>query len=207
MNKKTILLVLIIIVGGIWFILDFIAIGPGLPPSEAMPDWYVPKSITDNKQECTLLFPKISQFCSYGNYTRRTMLAVWYFDDDKKFLQSENELTQYLEEHGQVSTVQLDINEEIDEEVKRLESKNAWRPTFGQKKFDAAKYDSEITSGYFLVYKKPFLESRNDYFIVYYGTRGSVNLSEQTPVLKKLIAKTYYMANENGTVEGLKINE
>ncbi|KGK98505.1 hypothetical protein LI82_12490 [Methanococcoides methylutens] len=204
MNKKAILLILIITAVGVWFILDFITIGPGLPPSEAMPDWYVPKSITDSKQECTPFFPKISKYCSYGNYTRRTMLVVWYFDDDKKFLQSENELNEYLSERGKVSTVQLDISEEIGEEIKRLESKNTWRPTLGPKRFDATKYESEITSGYFLVYKKPFLESREDQFIVYYGTKGSVNLSEQTPALKKLIAKSYYMANEDGTVEGLK---
>ena len=209
-TQKTILIIGLLlvfsIVVGVWLILDFITIGPGLPPSESMPDWYVPESITDSKQECAPLFPKISKYCSHGNYTRRTMLAVWYFDDDKKFLQSEDELTQYLEKHGQISTVELDISKEIDEEIRRLESGNGWQSTLGQKNFNVTKYENEITSGYFLVYKRPFLESRDDYFIVYYGTRGSVNLSEQTPVLKRLISRSYYMSNEDGTVEGLKVN-
>jgi len=32
--------------------------------------------------------------------------------------------------------------------------------------------------------KKPFLESREDYFIVYYGTMGAADLFEQTGALK-----------------------
>jgi len=91
----------------------------------------------------------------------------------------------------------------MDEEIKRRESRLAWGPTFGPKRFDVTEYESETTSGYFLVYKKPFLAGRDDYFIVYYGLMGSVNLSNQTPLLKELITDGYYL-NEPGTVGSLK---
>ena len=53
------------------------------------------------------------------------------------------------------------------------------------------------------MYEKPFLETREDYFIVYYGITGLTNLTEETPELKKLIAESYYMSNEEGKVDSL----
>jgi hypothetical protein len=38
---------------------------------------------------------------------------------------------------------------------------------------------------------------------VFYGIKNTANLTEKTPDLKKLIAESYYMANENGKIEGL----
>jgi len=57
------------------------------------------------------------------------------------------------------------------------------------------------------VYKRPFLKGREDYFIAYYGIMGTTNLTEETPVLKKLIAKSYYMSNEEGKVDGLRAED
>ena len=231
-KSKIVASLVLLMVGGLcmWFILDFVAIGPGLPPPAGMPEWYVPgcgtrmenetlievRSVAEHFEliddriidESPSCFPAVSQYCGYAN-CRRTgsddqyLIAAWYFDDEKKFLQSERDLYQYLEKHGRVSTVELDISEEISEEIKRRENRSAWGPTFGPKSFDATKYESEITSGFFLVYKKPFLEGRDDYFIVYYGAMGSVDFSKQRPLLKKLIAASYYL-NESGTIGGLK---
>jgi len=164
--------------------------------------------IGDRMEGCPSCFPAISQYCGYANYTRtgsddQYLIAAWYFDDSKNFLQAERDLYQYLGERGRVSTVELDIDEEMDEEIKRRESRLAWGPTFGPKRFNVTEYESETTSGYFLVYKKPFLAGRDDYFIVYYGLMGSVNLSNQTPLLKELITDGYYL-NEPGTVGSLK---
>lgn len=232
-SKKTKIVasLVLLMIGGLcmWFILNFVAIGPGLPPPTGMPVWYVPglgtrmengtlievrsvaehfelidDRIMDKSPSC---FPAVSQYCGYANCKRtgsddQYLIAAWYFDDEKKFLQSERDLYQYLENHGQVSTVELDINEEINEEIKRRENRLAWGPTFGPKSFDVTKYESEITSGFFLVYKIPFIEDRDDYFIVYYGAMGSVNLSNQTPFLKELIAEGYYLI-EPGTVGDL----
>jgi len=218
-GKKAVILVLIIVLlGGMCFFIGSFKIGPGLPPPEGMAQWYVPGSGTRMENgtlievwsvaehfelindriigESPSYFPEVSQYCGYANCRRigsndQYLIAAWYFDDEKKFLQSERDLYQYLEKHGRVSTVELDITEEINGETKS-----------GPKRFDATKYESEITSGYFLVYKKPFLESRDDYFIVYYGAMGSVDLSKQRPLLKELIAESYYL-KESGTIGGL----
>jgi len=180
--------------------------GPGLPPPAGMPNWYIPGTgilmgangtpvikngtpvvgrsvaehfelIGDRMEGYPSCFPAISQYCGYANYTRTG-------SDDR-----------YL--------IAADIDEEMDEEIRRRESRLVWGPTFGPKRFDVTEYGSETTSGYFLVYKKPFLAGRDDYFIVYYGLMGSVNLSKQTPFLKELITDGYYL-NEPGTVWGLK---
>jgi hypothetical protein len=43
MNKRIVFLIfLAVAVIGVWFLLNFIKIGPGLPPSESMPKWYIP---------------------------------------------------------------------------------------------------------------------------------------------------------------------
>jgi len=229
-GKKAVILVLFMVfVGSMYFFIVPFKFGPGLPPPEGMPMWYIPsysttpaengtivKDITvgdhfiligDRTKGCPSTFPSVSQYCGYANYTQKEsndlyLIVSWYFDDEKKFLQSKGDLYQYLEKHGRVSTVELNISEEISEETKRRENRSAWGPTFGPKSFDATKYESEITSGYFLVYKKPFLVSRGDYFIVYYGAMRSDDLSKQKPLLKKLITTSYYLT-EHGEIGGL----
>ena len=128
-------------------------------------------------------FPVLSQYCGYANYSRtgsddRYLAGEWYFNDGEEFLRAEKELYQYLEEHGRVSTVELNIS-----------------------KGDVTKYECETTSGYFLVYKNTF-GREGDYFIVYYGVVGSVDLSNQAPFLKALIADRY--PTGPGVVGGLK---
>jgi len=44
---------LAVAVVGVWFLLNFIKIGPGLHPSESMPKWYIPGSWQKNEQSCT----------------------------------------------------------------------------------------------------------------------------------------------------------
>ncbi len=136
-------------------------------------------------------FPALSQYCGYANYSRmgsddRYLAGEWYFGDSEEFLQAERGLCRYLEEHGRVSTVELNI------------SKGS---RYSPKSFDATKYECETTSGYFLVYKNTF-GREGDYFIVYYGAVGSVDLSNQTPFLKALIADRY--PTGSGTVWDLK---
>ena len=136
-------------------------------------------------------FPALSQYCGYANYSRtgsddRYLAGEWYFGDSEEFLQAEKELCRYLEEHGRVSTVELNI------------SKGS---RYSPKSFDATKYECETTSGYFLVYKNTF-GREGDYFIVYYGVVGPVDLSNQAPFLKALIADRY--PTGSGIVLGLK---
>ena len=222
-KSKIVASFVLLIVGGfcMCFILDFVAIGPGLPPSAGMPEWYVPgcgsrmengtlievRSVAEHFEligdriidESPSCFPAVSQYCGYAN-CRRTgsddqyLIASWYFDDSKKFSRAEVDLYQYLEERGRVSTVELNISEDL----KRLGKEREHTP----EKFNVTGYESETTSGYFLVYKNPFGRNMDEFFIVYYGSMGSVDLPNQTPFLKELIADGYYL-NVPGTVGSL----
>lgn len=201
-NKKIALLIFFIAaVIGVWLLLDFIQIGPGLPPSESMPKWYIPGAWQKSEQGCTALFPKISSYCDMGNFSGGKFISVWYFDDESEVLKGENTLYRYLEENGNVFQQELNISKELQEETEKREVENSYNLT----SFNATGYESPETSGYFLVYERPFLETREDYFIVYYGIMGLTNFTEETPALKKLIAESYYMSNEEGKVDGLKM--
>jgi len=139
-------------------------------------------SLIDERKEGASppFFPSLSQYCGHANYSRtgsddRYLAGEWYFDDSEEFSRAEKKLYQYLEEHGRVSTVELNI------------SKGS---RYTPKNFDATKYECETTSGYFLVYKNTF-GREGDYFIVYYGVVGPVDLPNQTPFLKALIADRF----------------
>ncbi len=222
--SKIVALLVLLMAGGlsVWFIvLPFFAIGPGLPPPAGMPEWYVPgcgtrmengtlievRSVAEHFEmigdriidESPSCFPAVSQYCGYAN-CRRTgsddqyLIAAWYFDDSKKFARAEEELYHYLKEQGQVYTVELNLSENL----KRLGKEREHTP----EKFNVTGYESETTSGYFLVYKKPFGRDMDEYFIVYYGVMGSFDLFNQTPFIKELIADGYYL-NVPGTVGSL----
>ncbi|HZK61198.1 MAG TPA: hypothetical protein VFC41_03925 [Anaerovoracaceae bacterium] len=175
----------------VWFIiLPFVAIGPGYPSPEYLKTWYIPSGVHGYRIGETgspsPIFPALSQYSEYANYTRRKsddryLISEWYFDDRKEFLQAEAVLYQYLKEHGRLSTVQLNISEELKIIDRGL--------MYGPATFNATKYESEMTSGYFMTYKDIF--GPDNYFIVYHGSMGLVNLSNQTQFLKTLIADSY----------------
>ncbi|AAM04009.1 MULTISPECIES: hypothetical protein [Methanosarcina] len=201
-NKKIIFLIfLIVVLIGVWLVLDLIKIGPGLPPSESMPKWYIPGAWQGNVESCTSSFPKISPYCKVGVFSGGKFISVWYFDDESKFLNGEEMLYLHLEENGNVFHQELNISTELHEEIERREVENFPNIT----SFNSTRYESPNTSGYFIVYERPFLKGREDYFIAYYGIMGTTNLSEETPALKKLIAESFYMSNEEGKVDGLKM--
>jgi hypothetical protein len=194
---------------GILLVLFFMhPIGSGLPPPKGMPDWYIPGADFNwerNKNSCFSSFPNnISPYCNVGKFSDENFINVWYFDDESGFFKGKDILYRYLNKNGKVFEQELNISTELQEKIKRDKAKNHWRPTFGSHSFNATGYKSPETSGYFLVYERPFLENREDYFIVYYGFMGTENFTEQTPALKKLIAESYYMGNEKGKVDSLK---
>lgn len=71
---------------------DFV-VGPGLPGPEDMVYWYVPDSLKDNKLDSSPYFPAISQYSDSMNYTRRTMMTVWYFDSSEDLKNGEKSCT------------------------------------------------------------------------------------------------------------------
>jgi len=203
-RKKVILVGLLIVLVffiGILALLDFVAIGPGLPPPEIMSKWYIPGDLRGNEQPCTSFFPEIAPYCNTANVSGEIFMNVWYFDDESGFLKGKDTLYRYLNKNGNVFEQELNISIELD--AIRDEANGSWLPIFGSQSINATRYESSETSGYFLVYERPFLESREDYFIVYYGTK-EMNLTEQTPALKKLIEESYYMSNKKGKVDSLK---
>jgi hypothetical protein len=202
-KKKYLLPVLLLAIVCLVFIFIFVAnlsTGPGLPPSEGMPDWYFPDSVHTNNTYLAY-FPDISEYAASGVHSPHIMMCVWYFDDREAFLEASDGLSEYLAESGTVGVTELDIADELNKTIEARESKKYWRPTFGPKTFNATVYENGTTSGYFLVYSKPFLESRDDYFIVYYGTKNNGSLPEQEQQLEELIADSYY--NSEGKVTGL----
>jgi hypothetical protein len=187
----------IVSAAGLWLVIDSLRIGPGLPPPEVMSKWYIPDASKGNAQVCTSLFPKISPYCNVANTSGRKLISVWYFDNESEFITGEDTLYRYLNENGNVSQQKLNIVTGVIEETKTVETST----------FNTTKYESPETSGYFLVYEKPFLETHEDDFIVYYGIRGMTNLTKETPALKDLIAKSYYMCNKKGKVDSLKMGD
>lgn len=187
----------------VWFIvLPLVAIGPGYPSSQYLKTWYIPSNVHGYRigetGSSSPIFPELSQYSGYANYTRRKshdryLISEWYFDDRKTFIQAEIVLYKYLEEHGRLSIAQLNISEEL--EIINNESGH------GPVTFNATKYESETTSGYFLIYKNTF--GPDNYFIVYHGSMGLANLSNQTQFLKNLIAASYPSA-PNMIIGGLK---
>ncbi len=150
-NKKIVIFIFFIVaLIGVWFVLDFIRIGPGLPPSESMPKWYIPGAWQGNEQVCTSLFPKISPYCKVGRYSDGRFISVWYFDDESEFLKGEDTLYRDLEENGNVFQQELNISTELQEKIERREVENFPNLT----SFNATGYESPETSGYFLVYLK-----------------------------------------------------
>jgi hypothetical protein len=160
-----------------------------------------PRSLAKKEQGCASLFPEISSYCDMKNFSEGKFINVWYFDDESEFLKGENTLYRYLEENGNMFQQELNISTELQEEIKRREVENFPNLT----SFNSTGYESSETSGYFLVYERPFLKGREDYFIVYYGIMSTINLTEETPELKKLIVESYYMSNEEGKVDGLEM--
>jgi hypothetical protein len=198
----------VVVILGILLVLFFMhPIGSGLPPPKVMPGWYIPDASKGKEHACTLPFSKVSPYCDMVNVSGEKFMVVWYFDDESDFFKGEDALYRYLNENGNVFQQKLNISTELQEKIKRDEANNSWSPTFGSHSFNATGYKSPEMSGYFLVYERPFLETREDYFIVYYGITGSTNLTEETSALKEFIAETYYMANEEGKVDGLMVGD
>lgn len=151
-------------------------------------------------------FPELSPFSRYQNYTHiRTddpyMIAVWYFNDERKFLESQKMLVGFLETSGTVSSVELNFTEH---------NMRDWKSTPGIQNsqnlqtipdhIKATGYKSYDTSGYFFtvtipgpgvpVHDRDYSVNKERY-IVYYGTTTPANLMSETPFLKDMIAETY----------------
>jgi hypothetical protein len=165
-------------------------------PPEIMLYWYIPHDLRDYTLNQSIYFPSISRYSDSVNYTRRTMMTVWYFDDYDDLETGEQELYNYLEEHGTLQDGTVDITETL-EDVGNDNTIN------GPTELNVSVYESNETSGYFAVIIEPFMPNQSEYYVIYYGTNGKP-IDEQNEKIKRLISREYSMINENGYVRGLQ---
>lgn len=171
--------------------------GGGPTPPEVMLSWYMPPDLVNKAAlNQSTYFPLISRYSCSVNYTRRTMMTVYYFDDYDDLEIGEQELYNYLEEHGTLQDGTVDITEKLEE----VGNDNT---IYGPTELNVSFYESNETSGYFAVIIEPFRENQNTYYVIYYGTNGKP-IDEENETIKKLISKEYSMINEKGYVRGLQ---
>lgn len=173
---------------------DF-TVGP--TPPEVMLYWYMPPDLVNKAAlNQSIYFPSISRYSCSVNYTRRTMMTVWYFNNYDDLKIGEQELYNYLEEHGTLQDGTVDITEKL----KEVGNDNT---IYGPTELNVSLYESNETSGYFAVIIEPFMQNQSEYYVIYYGTNGKP-IDEQNETIKKLISKEYSMINKNGYVRGLQ---
>ncbi|HSA38669.1 MAG TPA: hypothetical protein P5013_07265 [Methanoregula sp.] len=150
-------------------------------------------------------FPALSPYCRYENYTHFTtkdpyMIAVWYFNDNGKFLESQKNLVTFLETDGKISSATLNFTENPQFRKSATSTQDSQTRSTISDYIKATGYESVTTSGYFFTVTIPgpgipaednFYTVKRDYYIVYYGTTTPACLSSQTPCMREMIAETY----------------
>ncbi|NLT21965.1 MAG: hypothetical protein GXX82_02850 [Syntrophorhabdus sp.] len=207
---KIAFILLLIAVGafGALLLFDLLAVGPGYPPPEALQKWYIPQprygyvengSVVANRtiggdiilsgdieEGCPSLFPPLSRHCSHAMYTDtgsgdRYTVVNWYFGDNTDLLQAETDLCSHLRASGNVVSAEVILSEEPD--VSQSGS------TFGS--IAVTRFESEESSGYFVVVEKPLSSEHDDYFFVYYGVDGPAVLPDHAAAIKDLMLQSY----------------
>lgn len=144
-------------------------------------------------------FPALSPYSRYENYTHLTtndqyMIAVWYFNDERKFLESQKILVAFLENGGEISSVDLNFTELSIRFWKSAPSEDSQNRYTIPDRLQATGYESASTSGCFFTVTIPepgYYVENKEYYIVYYGTTSPANLTSQIPFLQDMIAETY----------------
>jgi hypothetical protein len=151
-------------------------------------------------------FPALSPYSRYENYTHLTtnneyMIAVWYFNDEWKFLESQKNLVSFLETDGKISSVELNFTEHNMRDWKSArDTQDSQNRSTIPDHIKATGYESVTTSGYFFTVTIPgpeipagdnYYAVNREYYIVYYGTTTPANLTSQNQFLQDMIAETY----------------
>lgn len=192
-------------------------------PPQVRAGWYLPQQDivwtpygSSSTQERLILtghqdapapqFPALSSYSRYENYTHvstndQYMIATWYFNDERKFLESQKNLVGFLEADGKISSVELNFTDYIMRTEKSApgiqDSQN--RHTIPEL-IKATGYESVNTSGCFFTVTIPgpgvpakYIDYsvNKEYYIVYYGSTTPANLTSWTPFFKDIIAETY----------------
>jgi hypothetical protein len=130
------------------------------------------------------IFPDLSPHTNSVFHTREGsddlyLTIVWYFTDRESFLDKKGVLHSLnLERYGNLSITNLTFDYD--------EPGNSGNSHHRTAIVNVTGFENTITSGYFTTIEYP--ESKNpDFFILYYGTVKSGNLSRQAPYLKTLM--------------------
>jgi hypothetical protein len=130
-------------------------------------------------------FPELSEYWASSNLTYvktgdRYIAQVWYFNNWSAFSANREKLFQYLHQQGTVTPVVLDISPEL------IATNNSYIAGYKTRFVNATKYQSNETSGYFIIFNTGFFYDES-YYITYYGMTGSSDLSNEIHPLKMLV--------------------
>ncbi|ACL16956.1 hypothetical protein [Methanosphaerula palustris] len=136
--------------------------------------------------------PNVSDNYYYSTFTspktgEQYLDAVWYFNTWDGFTKGKDELNRYLQQHGTVTPVVLNLSPELAgssiSDIRDLSGTEQWRT------INATRYEGEGTSGDFLTFATNYFPGEN-YYIAYYGITGSTNVSEDATHHQHLLAMT-----------------
>jgi hypothetical protein len=212
-NRIKIVIVLILVIGGIFLVINCLKIGPGVPPPQYLPRLLIPEGDiaagncsgqTDTpgpihfvrlgriSDENPALFPALSRYSSYATYqsgtTNATMIiAAWYFDNERDYAQAQKDLLAYLTANG--TTDAIEINLEYPDTCNDSGTRNETKIPGLEKSrtIRGTTYSGKTGSGIFLAVSHPLMSERDDFFIQYYGTADPQGLSRNTSEIFDLI--------------------
>ncbi|MCK9579653.1 MAG: hypothetical protein M0Q92_04290 [Methanoregula sp.] len=140
------------------------------------------------------VFPDLTPYTSSVFHTRDGsddlyLTIVWHFVDGDRFLNQQGVLnTFYLERYGRMYPANITLEYE--------DPGNSNRPVQRTTLLNVTGFENNITAGYFTTIQYTGSKSP-DYYIVYFGTVKSGNLSQQTPYLKRLMEPVFNPDNFN----------
>jgi len=136
-------------------------------------------SVIDGKPP---LFPDLSPYTGSVFHTREGsddlyLTVIWLFTDKNLYLDKKGVLnTFYLERYGRLSTTSLTLEY----------PGNSNQPIPRTSKINATGFENNTTAGYFTTIEYADITTPA-FYIVYYGTIKSGNLSHQMPYLRELM--------------------
>jgi len=137
-----------------------------------------------------LIFPDLSPYTGAVFHTREGsddlyLTVVWLFTDKNLYLDKKGVLNSfYLERYGRLSTTSLTLEY----------PGNSNQPISRTSTINATGFENNITAGYFTTIE--YADSKTPaFYIIYYGTIKSGNLSLQTPYLKELMEPVFDPGN------------
>ncbi len=228
-NRIKIVIILILVIGGIFLVINCLKIGPGVPPPQYLPRLLIPEGdiATENcsgqadtsksihfvrlgriSDESTALFPALSRYSSYATYqsgtTNATMIiAAWYFDNERDYSQAQKDLLEFLTANG--TTDAREIILEYPNKCRDSGTRNETKiPGLGKSRtIRGTTYSGKTGSGIFLAVSRPLMNERDDFFIQYYGTADPQGLFKNSSEIFDMISMNERPYSLTGDIQPL----